>query len=341
MAHRPRAAGPDQGRARRRRASPRRSRVIPLLARTAPAEPARRSPEDRPRRPSAIALVVTRDRRHPAHRRPRGRARSPRPRPVAPSPRRTSGPRRAVPAPAPAAPTTRPPRRAARRERRRRGHRTSRRRPSRGRRAPASKRPAAARPARQDPRRVRGLVGGLRGRGKVDDETWDELEEALLLADVGMPTTTQVLDAVAKATRRAKTADADARARAAAARSSSRCSTRRRATARCSATPGEPNVWMFVGVNGVGQDHDASPSSRSARSTTGTPSCSPPRTRSVPRPPSSSARGPTRIGAEHRPRPGGRRPRLGGVRRDERRHRAAAPISCSSTPPAACTPRST
>ena len=41
-----------------------------------------------------------------------------------------------------------------------------------------------------------GAFGRMRGR-KIDDETWDELEEALLLADVGMLTTTQrMLDAV-------------------------------------------------------------------------------------------------------------------------------------------------
>ena len=40
-----------------------------------------------------------------------------------------------------------------------------------------------------------GAFGRIRGR-KIDDETWDELEEALLLADVGMLTTTRLLDAV-------------------------------------------------------------------------------------------------------------------------------------------------
>ena len=40
-----------------------------------------------------------------------------------------------------------------------------------------------------------GAFSRVRGR-KIDDETWDELEEALLLADVGMSTTTRLLDAV-------------------------------------------------------------------------------------------------------------------------------------------------
>ena len=40
-----------------------------------------------------------------------------------------------------------------------------------------------------------GAFGRIRGR-KIDDETWDELEESLILADVGMFTTTRLIDAV-------------------------------------------------------------------------------------------------------------------------------------------------
>src|SRR5204862_8196479 len=40
-----------------------------------------------------------------------------------------------------------------------------------------------------------GVFTGMRGH-KIDDATWDELEEALLLADVGLPTTQRILDAV-------------------------------------------------------------------------------------------------------------------------------------------------
>jgi fused signal recognition particle receptor len=40
-----------------------------------------------------------------------------------------------------------------------------------------------------------GAFGRIRGR-KIDDETWDEIEESLLLADVGMFTTTRLLDAL-------------------------------------------------------------------------------------------------------------------------------------------------
>src|SRR5439155_17488345 len=47
--------------------------------------------------------------------------------------------------------------------------------------------------------RTRGTFSGAFGRmrgHKIDDETWDELEESLLLADVGMVTTTRLLDAL-------------------------------------------------------------------------------------------------------------------------------------------------
>jgi fused signal recognition particle receptor len=41
-----------------------------------------------------------------------------------------------------------------------------------------------------------GRIGGILGRGKIDDELWDELEEVLLGADVGLHTTEKILDAV-------------------------------------------------------------------------------------------------------------------------------------------------
>ena len=96
----------------------------------------------------------------------------------------------------------------------------------------------------------KGYLGSVTGRGAIDDDTWDELEEALLLADVGVPTTTRLLD--------------DLRERAAAARA-----TRPEALVdllraeivddladadRALHTGDDtPTVWLFVGVNGVGK----------------------------------------------------------------------------------------
>ena len=132
---------------------------------------------------------------------------------------------------------------------------------------------------------VRSLAA-VRGRGAIDDETWDELEETLLLADVGLPTT-----------------DAPARqpARAGAEPSGSPKPTRsidalheelvalldESGDRTLVTTAGEPNVWMFVGVNGVGQDHDHRQGRAARDRRRPQASCSPPPTRSAPPPPSS------------------------------------------------------
>src|SRR5689334_10024701 len=52
-----------------------------------------------------------------------------------------------------------------------------------------------------------GAFSGITGRGKVDDETWDDLEEALILADVGVPTTTKVIEAVRERAKAERVAD--------------------------------------------------------------------------------------------------------------------------------------
>jgi fused signal recognition particle receptor len=94
------------------------------------------------------------------------------------------------------------------------------------------------------------LAGAFTRRGKFDDETWDELEEALLLADVGLPTTQRILE--------------DVKARAAAEKAADEGAVLDLLKAELKAllepgdrsltvAPGELNVWMFVGVNGVGK----------------------------------------------------------------------------------------
>jgi len=95
-----------------------------------------------------------------------------------------------------------------------------------------------------------GAFGRMRGR-KIDDETWDELEESLLLADVGMLTTTRLLDAVRTRAKEASATEPDElisllRDEVVALLADDADRTLRLA-------PGEQNVWMFVGVNGVGK----------------------------------------------------------------------------------------
>jgi fused signal recognition particle receptor len=95
-----------------------------------------------------------------------------------------------------------------------------------------------------------GALGGLRGR-KIDDETWDELEEALILADVGLPTTERILDAVRARAKDDKIADASGlvdlvQDEVVAILESGQ-------GRELLTVAGDTNVWMFVGVNGVGK----------------------------------------------------------------------------------------
>ncbi|HVJ95360.1 MAG TPA: signal recognition particle-docking protein FtsY [Acidimicrobiia bacterium] len=96
-----------------------------------------------------------------------------------------------------------------------------------------------------------GAFGRMRGR-KVDDETWDELEEALLLADVGMTTTSTLMDAVRTRAKEQSVTDPDE----VIALMRDEVSTLlevKESDRELQTTPGEPNVWLFVGVNGVGK----------------------------------------------------------------------------------------
>jgi fused signal recognition particle receptor len=86
----------------------------------------------------------------------------------------------------------------------------------------------------------------LRRRTRIDDELLDELEEALLGADVGLPTTTRLLDGLREA---AKSKDAPEPIAV----------LRDLAVALFEGDDRElhlgdpPSVWLFVGVNGAGK----------------------------------------------------------------------------------------
>jgi fused signal recognition particle receptor len=95
-----------------------------------------------------------------------------------------------------------------------------------------------------------GYLGSIRSKTKIDQETWDELEEALVRADVGMGTTSTVLD------------DLRARVKSEAIASPVELLEALKTDLKKSLTvadrslrfePGSPNVWLFVGVNGVGK----------------------------------------------------------------------------------------
>ncbi len=96
-----------------------------------------------------------------------------------------------------------------------------------------------------------GPVRAMTGRGRVDAETWDDLEEGLLLADVGVATTARLLDelqAAAAQLRAAEPREVIELLRAQLVAELDAGTDRSLAFA-----DGGPTVWMFVGVNGVGK----------------------------------------------------------------------------------------
>jgi fused signal recognition particle receptor len=95
-----------------------------------------------------------------------------------------------------------------------------------------------------------GYLGAIRSRDKVDRELWDELEEALIRADVGVQTTTALLDDLRKEVEAQGITDPDALLTQLKTDLKSRLSSLDR-TLRYE--PGVPNVWLVVGVNGAGK----------------------------------------------------------------------------------------
>jgi fused signal recognition particle receptor len=85
----------------------------------------------------------------------------------------------------------------------------------------------------------------------LDEEAWDELEETLLAADVGLSTTTALVDTVRARAAHDGVRDADDLAPLLEAAIVDRLETGRdRALAT---VPGQASVWLLVGVNGTGK----------------------------------------------------------------------------------------
>ncbi len=97
----------------------------------------------------------------------------------------------------------------------------------------------------------------------LDGEAWDELEETLLAADVGLPTTTALVDAVRARAAHDGVRDADDLAPLLEAAIVDRLDTGRdRALAT---VPGQASVWLLVGVNGTGKTTTAAKLAHDAR----------------------------------------------------------------------------
>ena len=94
-----------------------------------------------------------------------------------------------------------------------------------------------------------GYLGSIRSR-KVDAETWDELEEALIRADVGVAVTQQILDELRTTAKAETISDPEVLLDRLKAQLKELLATGDRTLRH---EPGAPNVWLFVGVNGVGK----------------------------------------------------------------------------------------
>jgi fused signal recognition particle receptor len=95
-----------------------------------------------------------------------------------------------------------------------------------------------------------GYFGELRSRSTIDDDTWDELEEALIRADVGVTSTQRILDDLR---RRVKEAGASTPDELLDLLKTDLVESMAGADRSLTYSPGQMNVWMFVGVNGVGK----------------------------------------------------------------------------------------
>jgi fused signal recognition particle receptor len=95
-----------------------------------------------------------------------------------------------------------------------------------------------------------GYVGSVLSRSTIDDETWDELEEALVRADVGVTATTALLDDLRS---RVKSEGITSPQELVDALKDDLKKSLAPADRGLHYEPGAPNVWLFVGVNGVGK----------------------------------------------------------------------------------------
>jgi fused signal recognition particle receptor len=98
-----------------------------------------------------------------------------------------------------------------------------------------------------------GYVGSILARAGIDDETWDDLEEALVRADVGMATTTAILDDLRQQAKAEGITSPEALLDALKADLKARLAATATGGRELRFEAGAPNVWLFVGVNGVGK----------------------------------------------------------------------------------------
>jgi len=97
-----------------------------------------------------------------------------------------------------------------------------------------------------------GAFAGVRAKEKITDDTWDDLEETLLRADVGLAVTTSLLSGLKARVDDKQITDPRALVDALQADMTAQLSANAR-DLTFDASVKQPNIWLFVGVNGVGK----------------------------------------------------------------------------------------
>jgi fused signal recognition particle receptor len=98
-----------------------------------------------------------------------------------------------------------------------------------------------------------GAFAGVLGRSGITEESFEDLEEALLRADVGVGVTTELIDGLRAKVAAKEITEPQELLDALEAEMVSRLEGSDRSLMFEPGEPGSPNVWMFVGVNGVGK----------------------------------------------------------------------------------------
>ena len=116
--------------------------------------------------------------------------------------------------------------------------------------------PAAPLSFRDRLARARGVfataTAGVLRRSAIDQATWDELEEAMLRADLGVKAATSLLDSLRERVKRREITDVSALVAALRGEMVARLTSAHRELTFDPAL-GAPNIWLVVGVNGAGK----------------------------------------------------------------------------------------
>jgi len=97
-----------------------------------------------------------------------------------------------------------------------------------------------------------GAFAGVRAKEKITADTWDDLEETLLRADVGLSVATSLLAGLKSRVDKKEIADPRGLVDALQAEMTAQLSANARDLTFDTSVK-QPNIWLFVGVNGVGK----------------------------------------------------------------------------------------